>query len=152
MTKTLCLALLLAATAHALAADDTTRNTDTDCTPQANSADSEETQALADLQQRAAAGDATAQFEFGILYYYGQGIAQDYGQARAWWEKAAAQGFPEAQYNLGIFYKQGRGVAQNTAKARAWFEKAAAQTRDKETQQAAQKALQNLNKTSGKKP
>ena len=66
MTKTLCLALLLAATAHALAADDTTHNTDTDCSPQAKSADSEETQALADLQQRAAAGDATAQFEFGI--------------------------------------------------------------------------------------
>ena len=113
MTKTLCLALLLAATAHALAADDTTRNTDTDCTPQANSADSEETQALADLQQRAAAGDTTAQFEFGALYYSGQGAAQDYGQARAWWEKAAAQGHADAQYILGILYDEGRGVVQD---------------------------------------
>ena len=127
MTKTLCLALLLAATAHALAADDTTRNTDTDCTPQANSADSEETQALADLQQRAAAGDATAQFEFGILYYYGQGIAQDYGQARAWWEKAAAQGHAKAQFNLGLLYAKGQGVAQDYGQARVWWEKAAAQ-------------------------
>ena len=152
MTKTLYLALLLAATAHALAADDTTRNTDTDCTPQAKSADSEETQALADLQQRAAAGDATAQFEFGVLYYYGQGVAQDYGQARAWWEKAAAQGHADAQYILGILYDEGRGVVQDYAQARAWYEKAAAQTGDKEIQQAAQKALQDLNKTGGKKP
>ena len=87
-----------------------------------------------------------------MLYYKGQGVTQDYSKARAWYEKAAAQGNAIAQYNLGNFYNDGRGVPQDFAKAREWYEKAAAQTRDEETRQAAQKALQNLNKTSGKKP
>ena len=71
---------------------------------------------------------------------------------RAWLEKAAAQNNTTAQYMLGVLYQRGEGGAQDHAKAREWFEKAAAQTRDKETRQAAQKALQNLNKTGGKKP
>ena len=191
MHKTLCLALLLAATAHALAADDATSKQTADFRQWQKRVDAEQAaadSALTDLQQRAAAGDATAQFELGALYYLGQGVPQDYAQARvwlekaaaqgspeaqyrlgliyesgigvtpddaqaaAWWEKAAAQGFPEAQYNLGIFYNKGRGVPQNSAKARAWFEKAATQTGDKETRQAAQKALQNLDRKTGKQP
>ena len=104
------------------------------------------------LEKAAAQGSPEAQYRLGLIYESGIGVTPDDAQAAAWWEKAAAQGHPEAQYNLGIFYKQGRGVAQNTAKARVWLEKAAAQTRNEETRQAAQKALQNLNKTGGKKP
>ena len=130
MHKTLCLALLLAATAHALAADDATSKQTADFRQWQKRADAEQAaadSALTDLQQRAAAGDATAQFEFGVLYYSGQGVAQDYGQARAWWEKAAAQGHAKAQYNLGLLYAKGQGVAQDYGQARVWWEKAAAQ-------------------------
>ena len=81
MHKPLCLALLLAASAaHALAADDSTRNSGADSTQQAKPADSEEIQALAalaDLQQRAAAGDADAQNNLGLLYKNGEGVAQN---------------------------------------------------------------------------
>ena len=94
MHKPLCLALLLAASAaHALAADDATSKQAVDFRQWQKHADAEQAaadSALADLKKRAAAGDAAAQFELGILYYYGQGVTQDYAQARAWFEKAAA--------------------------------------------------------------
>ena len=148
MKTTLCLALLLAASAaHALAAEDATSKQTADFGQGQKRADAEQAaadSALADLKKRAAAGDATAQFELGVLYYYGQGVAQDYGQAAAWWKKAAAQGHAQAQFNLGVLYGNGQGVPKNNAKARAWWEKAAAQTDDKEAQQAAQQALQKI--------
>ena len=62
-----------------------------------------------------------------VLYAEGRGVAQDYAQARAWYEKAAVQGNADAQYNLGVLYNKGRGVAQDYAQARTWYEKAAVQ-------------------------
>ena len=65
----------------------------------------------------------------GVLAIYrdGQGVAQDYGKARTWFEKTAAQGDAAAQYNLGSLYENGQGVTRDISKAREWFEKAAAQ-------------------------
>jgi TPR repeat protein len=40
----------------------------------------------------------------GNLYYDGQGVAQDYGQARLWFEKAAVAGNATAMTNLGALY------------------------------------------------
>ena len=130
MHKPLCLALLLAATAHALAADDATSKQTADFRQWQKRADAEQAaadSALTDLQQRAAAGDATAQFELGALYYLGQGVPQDYAQAAVWWERAATQDHVDAQFNLGALYGEGQGVAQDYSQARAWYEKAAAQ-------------------------
>ena len=42
-------------------------------------------------EKAAVQGHANAQNSLGVLYDNGHGVAQDYGQARAWWEKAAAQ-------------------------------------------------------------
>ena len=61
------------------------------------------------------------------LYEDGQGIAQDYGKAREWYEKAAIQGYADAQNNLGLLYEKGLGVGRDYNKAREWYEKAAAQ-------------------------
>ena len=58
-------------------------------------------------------GDAVAQFNLGIMYYNGQGVAQNYTQAFYWYNKAAAQGDAYAQYNLGVMYSTGRGIPQN---------------------------------------
>ena len=73
MHKTLCLALLLATTAaYALAADDATGKQTADFRQWQKHTDAAQAaadSALADLQQRAAAGDAAAQFELGALYY-----------------------------------------------------------------------------------
>ena len=130
MHKPLCLALLLAATAHALAADDATSKQTADFRQWQKRADAEQAaadSALTDLQQRAAAGDATAQFELGALYYLGQGVPQDYAQAAVWWERAATQDHVDAQFNLGALYGDGTVVPKDTAKARQWLEKAATQ-------------------------
>jgi TPR repeat protein len=62
----------------------------------------------------------------GGLYLNGWGVAQDYQQARQWYEKAAAAGSAEAMENLGKLYLGGVGVAEDKAIARQWFEKAAA--------------------------
>ncbi len=46
--------------------------------------------ALAELHQRASAGDATAQLELGLHYVTGRGIPPDERAARRWIGKAAA--------------------------------------------------------------
>lgn len=79
------------------------------------------------LMAHATQGDATAQWELGLRYAKGEGVPQDYGKARQWYEKAATQGHARAQYSLGLLYAAGRGVPQNNTKARQWFEKSAAQ-------------------------
>ena len=114
MHKTLCLALLLTASAaHALTA--------------------EESQTLRQAAITAGKqGDDTTAF--------------------AHWQTLAEAGDAEAQLTLGLLHYQGDGTAQDSAQAREWLGKAAAQTRDEETRQAAQKALQNLNKKAGKQP
>jgi uncharacterized protein len=37
-------------------------------------------------------GDATAQFNLGAMYYYAQGVAQDYAAALSWFRKAVCAG------------------------------------------------------------
>src|SRR5262245_50776190 len=66
----------------------------------------------------------------GQLYANGQGVAQDYGKAREWYEKAAAKDNEYAMHDLGVLYANGQGVAQNYARAREWYEKAATKDND----------------------
>jgi uncharacterized protein len=61
----------------------------------------------------------------GDLYAKGQGGAQDYAQARGWYEKAAKAGNARAMCNLGVLYANGQGIAQDYDKAREWYQKAA---------------------------
>ena len=72
-------------------------------------------------------GNATAQFNLGLMYLTGQGVRQDYSAAAIWFRKAAEQGYAHAQSNLGILYRDGRGVAQDYTEAVMWFRKAADQ-------------------------
>ena len=67
------------------------------------------------------------QYNLGVMYHYGEGVAQDFTKAREWFELAAAQGYAEGQFNLGAMYQEGQGVAQDFTKAREWWELAAAQ-------------------------
>ena len=65
-------------------------------------------------------------FNLGMRYENGDGVAQDYGKAREWFEKAAAKDNSDAMNNLGGLYDNGEGVARDYRKAREWYEKAAA--------------------------
>lgn len=72
-------------------------------------------------------GDSYAQYNLGIMYDNGQGIAQNYTQALYWYNKAAEQGHASAQFNLGSMYSNGQGVPQNYTQAIFWYKKAAEQ-------------------------
>ena len=76
---------------------------------------------------RRAQGEAVSQYNLGVGYQRGQGVAQDTKRAVEWYTKAAAQGEAGAQFNLGIHYERGQGVAQDFKQALNWFGKAAAQ-------------------------
>ncbi|MBN1673689.1 MAG: sel1 repeat family protein [Kiritimatiellae bacterium] len=76
---------------------------------------------LADLRRRAEAGEAGAQFSYGLRFAQGKGVTLDYAAAKMWFERAAAQGHASARFNLGVIYKDGLGVAQDYAKAIAQF-------------------------------
>jgi cell division septation protein DedD len=60
-------------------------------------------------------GDANAQYQLGVMYYFGVGVPRDYSEALKWQFLAAAQGHAKAQNNLAVMYAYGEGVPQNHA-------------------------------------
>lgn len=76
-------------------------------------------------QPLADAGNSDAQFNIGVLYANGEGVAQSYEQAIAWYRKAADQGDVYALNNLGLMYAQGQGVARDDTLAVEFYLKAA---------------------------
>ena len=75
-------------------------------------------------------GDASAQYNLGVMYTKGQGVPQSYKLAVQWWRKAAEQGNAKAQYSLGLRYAKGEGVLQDYVQAHKWFNLAAFQSQD----------------------
>ncbi len=71
-------------------------------------------------------GGAEAQFNLGILYDLGQGVAQSKVRAATWYRRSAEQGFAAAQYNLAVMFANGEGVPRNNVLAYALFDLAAA--------------------------
>jgi TPR repeat protein len=71
------------------------------------------------------AGNAVAQFNLGLMYDKGNGVAQDYAEAARWFRKAADQGLAVGQFNLGVSYEKGQGLPQDYAEAAKWYRKAA---------------------------
>ena len=72
-------------------------------------------------------GFAKAQYNLGVMYGNGKGVAKDYSKAIKWWNHAANQGSGEAQYNLGVMYEEGKGVNKNLKKAADWYQLASNQ-------------------------
>lgn len=77
------------------------------------------------LKERAARGDAEAQFQLGRAYFRGEGMPKDEKKAFEWTEKSAQQENADAMTNLGFFYTQGIGVEKSEAKAVEWFRRGA---------------------------
>jgi len=78
-----------------------------------------------DLRARADRGEADAQYELGVMYSDGRGVAQDEDQATAWYRKAAAQGHSDAQFCLGVKYQNGLGLPKDDVQAVLWYCRAA---------------------------
>jgi TPR repeat protein len=84
-------------------------------------------QTLAQLRAKAEKGDAVAQFNLGVCYDNGQGVAKDKVETVKWYRKAAEQNCALAQSDLGVCYGKGRGVAKDEVEAVKWYRKAAEQ-------------------------
>ena len=82
---------------------------------------------LADLQKRADAGDASAQFKLGKAYETGDGVPQRPDQTVIWYRKSAEQGNAKAQNSLGVLYWMGEGVEKDKVQAVGWYRRAARQ-------------------------
>ena len=72
-------------------------------------------------------GDASAQYDLGYMFYYGQGVEKNYKEAFKWYKKSAEQGDASAQYSLGFMHFWGQGVEKNHKEAFKWYKKSAEQ-------------------------
>jgi uncharacterized protein len=86
------------------------------------------TRLLEPLAQR---GDATAQWQLGLLYYHGHGVRESDALATQWFERAARQGDARAQFQLGNMYAYGLAPARPEVEperlAAQWYFEAARQ-------------------------
>jgi TPR repeat protein len=78
-------------------------------------------------QELAAQGDAKAQYNLGLMYASGDGVAADQQQALNWFRQAAEQGLAEAQYRLGVIYFRDDIVPIDYGEAIKWYRRAAEQ-------------------------
>ena len=88
-----------------------------------------EAERIANIEKKAQAGDAVAQFQLGQVYIHGNpetGVEPDAEQAEQWLQKAATQKHQPAQYALGVFYQS----AGDDVGAFAWLSIAASPTND----------------------
>lgn len=65
------------------------------------------TGSLHDLAQSATQGSAAAQYELGVAYANGDGVAADYAQAARWFAQAARNGNAEARRQLAFMAQLG---------------------------------------------
>jgi len=77
------------------------------------------------LEMAARRGDASAQVNLAILYFYGWGTSRNLGTALYWLKSAADQGNSLACSNLGLLYWKGWGVNTDYSEAVKYFRKAA---------------------------
>jgi len=66
-------------------------------------------------------GEASVQYNLGLLYLDGHGVAQDYAEAAKWFKRSADQGYTEAQHDLGALYGAGKGVKRDFVEAYKWM-------------------------------
>lgn len=80
---------------------------------------------LAEIIEKANAGEPNYQNYLGSLYQFGEGVEQNNNAAISWYQKAADQGFPLAKVNLGYMYDEAQGVEQDKEKAVSLYMEAA---------------------------
>lgn len=83
--------------------------------------------ALREWRPLAERGQLLAQYNLGRMYFSGEGVAKDYGEAKKWFERAAAQEYAPAQNSLGLLYDNGQGVRRDYKEAVKWFRHGAEQ-------------------------
>ncbi|MDR1486658.1 MAG: sel1 repeat family protein, partial [Deltaproteobacteria bacterium] len=79
------------------------------------------------LEQAAKKGEFIAQYNLGVMYERGNGVAQSYAEAARLYRLAVEQGYSPAQNNLALLYYVGLGVKEDKQQARGLFQSAADQ-------------------------
>ena len=74
----------------------------------------------------AAAGDAEAALNLGLLYDLGRGVPQEHSTAYRWYRQAAEAGLEQAAFNVAVMLDSGVDVPRNSAEAALWYARAAA--------------------------
>jgi TPR repeat protein len=72
-----------------------------------------------------ASTESLAANQIGFMWAWGEGVAQDYGEAMRWFRLAAERGNAVAMNNIGELYAKGQGVSKDCESARRWADKAA---------------------------
>ena len=78
-------------------------------------------------KSRADGGDASAQYNLGLLYHHGLGVERQLGEAAKWYARAAENGDADAQKAIGDLYVKGVWGKKDYAKAATWYRMAAEQ-------------------------
>jgi hypothetical protein len=73
------------------------------------------------FERLAKVGHPEAQRLMGIVYYFGQGVPQDYARSLYWFEKAANQGCFGAYSAVSSLYRDGKGTGVDLGKAYMWL-------------------------------
>ena len=84
-------------------------------------------EAMVCYKQAADAGNQTAQYHLGKLYFRGEAIPKDTTKAMEYLTAAAEQGHQYAQYALGKLYFSGDETMQDKEQASYWLTQSAAQ-------------------------
>jgi chromosome segregation ATPase len=79
------------------------------------------------FRQAAEAGVPEAQYNLGLAYEIGRGLAKDETLAQRWYRAAAEQNYARARYNLALMLEEGRGSAMDEAMAAQLYRTAALQ-------------------------
>ncbi len=72
-------------------------------------------------------GDASAQYNLGLLYHHGLGVERQLGEAAKWYARATENGDADAQKSIGYLYVKCFWGKKDYAKAATWYLKAAEQ-------------------------
>ena len=83
------------------------------------------TSALPHIERAVAAGNAEAQYLYGDLYFYGDAVSQDYGQAKYWYTQAANMDHLAAAERLGDLYLSGDAWKKDITQAKHFYQIAA---------------------------
>jgi TPR repeat protein len=86
---------------------------------------------LENFEPLAEQGDASAQYNLGVMYANGEGVPQNASTSAEWYRKAAEQGHADAQFKLSASYYLDEGVSHNPVMAYVLANLAAAQGHEK---------------------
>ncbi len=74
---------------------------------------------------QAEAGNPVEQYRVGLMYYYGNGVEQNYKTAVKWFDEASKQGYLYAQTSLAVCCRRGEGILVNYMEAVKLFTQSA---------------------------